>query len=207
VILDPDTGDEVKFPDQEGVLCVGKPWPGIARTVFGDHERYLESYFSRVPGLFFTGDGAKRDQEGYYRITGRIDDVINVAGHRVGIPELESVLSGHDLVAEVAVVGFPHSRKGRGVYAFIHPVAGAEQTDEFKRELCNLIRTKIGGPAEIDVIQWADTLPRTPSGKILRVVLQRIAAGEIHNLGDAAALADAEVVDSLVKGRLAVREP
>ncbi len=206
VILDPDTGDEVRYPDQEGVLCLRRPWPAIARTIFRDHERFRERYFSRVPGLFFTGDGATRDRDGSYRITGRIDDTINVAGHRLGIPELESVLIGHDLVAEAAVVGFPHSRKGRGIYAFVQPVPGAQKRDELKRELANLIRTKIGGPAEIDVIQWAHTLPKTPSGKMLRVLLQRIAAGEVYDLGDAAALADADVVESLVKGRLELRE-
>jgi acetyl-CoA synthetase len=206
VILDPDTGDEVGYPDQEGVLCLSKPWPGIARTVFGDHERFLESCFNRVPGLFFTGDGAKRDQNGYYRITGRIDDVINTAGRRLGIPELESVLVGHEMVTEAAVVGFPHYGKGRGVYAFVHPAEGAERSDAFKEELRNLIRTGIGGPADLDVIQWTDTLPRTPSGKLLRVVLQRIAAGDVHALGDAGVPADAEVIESLVKGRLELVE-
>ncbi len=202
VILDPGTGEPAKFPNQEGVLCIERPWPGMARTIFGDHDRFVEGQFSRVPGLFFTGDGAKKDEEGQYWIIGRIDEVINSAGHRLGIPELESVLIRHDKVAETAVVGYPHPIKGSGVYAFVHLRDSTEKSDELKRELIALVRNTVADFAEIDVIQWVDTLPRTPSGKILRVILQKIAVGDVASLRAFASIADMAVVESLVKGRL-----
>ncbi len=202
VILDPSTGNEAKFPNQEGVLCIERAWPGMARTIFEDHDRFLQGNFSRVPGLFFTGDGAKRDEEGQYWIIGRIDDVINSAGHRLGIPELESVIVQHEKVAETAVVRYPHPVKGSGVYAFVHLRDRTEKSNELKRELVDLVRNTVADFAEIDVIQWVDTLPRTPSGKILRVILQKIAAGDVANLKDFSAIASPEVVESLVKGRL-----
>ena len=202
VILDPATGEAVKFPNQEGVLCIERAWPGMARTIFGDHDRFVEGHFSRVPGLFFTGDGARQDEDGQYWIIGRIDDVINSAGHRLGIPELEAVLIRHDKVAETAVVGYPHPIKGSGVYAFVHLRDSTEKSDKLKSELVDLVRNTVADFAEIDVIQWVDTLPRTPSGKILKVILQKIAAGDVANLRDFSSIADPTVVESLVKGRL-----
>ena len=202
LILDPSTGEEAKFPNQEGVLCIERAWPGMARTIFEDHDRFLQGNFSRVPGLFFTGDGAKRDEDGQYWIVGRIDDVINSAGHRLGIPELEYVIVQHEKVAQTAVVRYPHPVKGSGVYAFVHLREGIERSDELKRELVDLVRNTVADFAEIDVIQWVDTLPRTPSGKILRVILERIATGDLANLKDFSAIASPEVVESLVRGRL-----
>lgn len=207
VILDPDTGEEVTHPHQEGVLCARRPWPGIARTVWDDHERFLESYFLRVPGFFFTGDGAKRDEDGNYLITGRIDDVLNVAGRRLGIPEVETALVTTDIVGEAAVVGFPHPVKGTGIYAFVMPADGSDRSERVKQELIEHVQKQIGDFAEIDVIQWTDTLPRTPSGKLLRVLLQRIAAGRLEDLGDAAAMADPDVVEHLVQGRMELPAP
>ncbi|MBM3299787.1 MAG: AMP-binding protein, partial [Deltaproteobacteria bacterium] len=202
IILDPGTGEEVLYPNQEGVLCIERPWPGMARTIYGDHDRFVEATFSRVPGFFFTGDGAKQDEDGDYWILGRIDDVINSDGHRLGIPELESVLIRHELVTEAAVVGFPHPIKGSGVYAFVHLNERSLGSDDLKRGLKDLVCEVIGDFAVIDLIQWVDTLPKTPSGKILRVILQKIAAGDIANLGDFAAIADPAVVQGLVKGRM-----
>lgn len=202
VILDPGTGEAVKYPNQEGVLCIERAWPGMARTIFGDHDRFVEGQFSRVPGLFFTGDGARRDEDGQYWIIGRIDDVINSAGHRLGIPELEAVLIQHDKVAETAVVGYPHPIKGSGVYAFVHLRDSTEKSEKLKGELVDLVRNTLADFAEIDIIQWVDTLPRTPSGKILRVILQKIAAGDVATLRDFSSIADPSVVESLVKGRL-----
>jgi acetyl-CoA synthetase len=202
VILDPDTGEEAPHPKQEGVLCIRKPWPAIARTVHGDYERYAESYYGRVPQMFFTGDGAWRDDDWDYWISGRIDDVINATGHRIGIPELEGTLIEHEAVAEAAVVGFPQPVKERGIYAFVHLEDTVNRSDELKEQLIDWVRNKIGVFAEVDIIQWADTLPRTPSGKLLRVVLQKIAAAELEDLADAAAIADPDVVESLVRGRI-----
>jgi acetyl-CoA synthetase len=199
LILDPITGEEAAYPDQEGVLCVDRAWPGVARTIFGDHDRFLEGAFSRVPGAFFTGDGALRNEDGEYRICGRVDDVIISAGRRLGIPELESALMRHASVREAAVVGFPHPLKGSGVHAFVQVATGA--SDELKSELKSLILETIGDFAVIDRIQCVETLPKTPSGKILRVILQRIAAGDENNFGEFGALADPAVVKNLLDGR------
>ncbi len=198
VILD-DTGEETKYPDQEGVLCIRKPWPGMARTVYGDHERFKETYFSQVPGLYFTGDGAKKDEDGYYWIIGRIDDVINVSGHRLGTAEVESALVLHKSVAEAAVVGYPHPVKGQGIYAFVTLNTGVKSSEELKSELVKLVRTEIGPIATIDVIQWADALPKTRSGKIMRRILQKIAAGKADELGDLSTIADPSVIEKLIK--------
>ncbi|MFP3927934.1 MAG: acetate--CoA ligase [Desulfobacteraceae bacterium] len=200
VILD-DVGKEVKYPDQEGVLCIRKPWPGMARTVFGDHERFKETYFSQIPGMYFTGDGAKRDEDGYFWIIGRIDDVINVSGHRLGTAEIESALVLHDKVAEAAVVGFPHPVKGQGIYAFVTLMSGAAGSDELKKELIGLVRSEIGPIATIDVIQWAEALPKTRSGKIMRRILQKIAAGLTDEIGDTSTIADPSVVERLIRER------
>jgi len=198
VILD-DVGEPVKYPDQEGVLCIQRPWPGMARTVFGDHERFKETYFSQVPGMYFTGDGAKQDEDGYYWIIGRIDDVINVSGHRLGTAEIESALVLHEKVAEAAVVGFPHPVKGQGIYAFVTLNSGVAKSDDLKKELFALVRSEIGPIATIDVIQWADALPKTRSGKIMRRILQKIAAGKTDEIGDTSTIADPAVVDRLIQ--------
>jgi len=206
VILDPNTGEETRYPDQEGVLCIRKPWPGMARTIYKDHERFKETYFSRAPGMYFTGDGAKKDEDGYFWITGRIDDVINVSGHRMGTAEIESALVLHDQVAEAAVVGFPHPVKGQGIYAFVTPNTGVEKSDAFKKELIQLVRSEIGPIATIDQIQWADALPKTRSGKILRRLLHKIAAGTMDELGDTSTIADPQVLEQLIKDRLNIGE-
>ncbi len=201
VILD-DVGGEVKFPGQEGVLCIRKPWPGMARTVYGDHERFKETYFSQAPGMYFTGDGAKQDEDGYYWIIGRIDDVINVSGHRLGTAEIESALVLHEKVAEAAVVGFPHAVKGQGIYAFVTLNSGVVKSDELKKDLVKLVRSEIGPIATIDVLQWADALPKTRSGKIMRRILQKIAAGKTDEIGDTSTIADPSVVDQLIQDRV-----
>jgi len=201
VILD-ETGQEARFPDQEGVLCIRKPWPGMARTVYGDHERFRQTYFSQVPGMYFTGDGAKKDQDGYFWIIGRIDDVINVSGHRLGTAEVESALVLHDLVAEAAVVGMPHPVKGQGIYAFVTLNTGVTKSEELKKELVQMVRREIGPIATIDVLQWADALPKTRSGKIMRRILQKIAAGRVDEIGDTSTIADPSVIETLIKERV-----
>ncbi len=200
VILD-DTGQEARFPDQEGVLCIRKPWPGMARTVYGDHERFIETYFSQVPGMYFSGDGAKKDADGYFWIIGRIDDVINVSGHRLGTAEIESALVFHEKVAEAAVVGFPHPVKGQGIYAFVTLNTSVQKSDDLKKELVQLVRAEIGPIATPDVIQWADGLPKTRSGKIMRRILQKIAAGKIDELGDTSTIAEPAVIEDLIQGK------
>jgi acetyl-CoA synthetase len=200
VILD-DSGEECRFPNQEGFLCIRKPWPGMARTVYGDHERFIETYFSKVDGMYFTGDGAKKDEDGYYWIIGRIDDVINVSGHRLGTAEVESALILHQGVAEAAVVGFPHPVKGQGIYAFVTLNNGIDPADALKKELVQLVRKEIGPIATIDIIQWADGLPKTRSGKIMRRILKKIAAGSFDDLGDTSTIADPGVIESLIEAR------
>jgi acetyl-CoA synthetase len=202
VILDQDTGDEVQFPNQEGTLFIRSPWPGIARTVYGDHERFREIYFGRYPGMFFTGDAARRDEDGYYRVTGRIDEVINVSGYRLGPFEAECALVAHPMVDEAAVVGFPDKLKGQGIYAFVKLARGAVRSEELKRELVGRLRLHIGPVATPDVIQWADALPKTRSGKVLRKLLSTIAAGEVENLGDLSIISNPDAVEGLVKERL-----
>jgi acetyl-CoA synthetase len=197
VILD-DTGEPVQYPNQEGYLCIRKPWPGMARTVYGDHDRFIETYFSKVPGMYFTGDGAKKDEDGYFWIIGRIDDVLNVSGHRLGTAEIESALVLHSDVAESAVVGYPHPIKGQGIYAFVTLNTGVTKTDDLKKELVELVRSEIGPIASVDIIQWADGLPKTRSGKIMRRILKKIAAGETDNLGDLSTIADPHVIDDLI---------
>jgi len=177
----------------------------MMRTVYGDHQRFIDTYFSRMPGLYFTGDGAKKDEDGYWWIIGRIDDVINVSGHRMGTAEVESALVLHNDVAEAAVVGFPHPIKGQGIYAFVTVNTGIEKTDALRKELVQLVRTQIGPIASPDVIQWADGLPKTRSGKIMRRILKKIAAGQIDELGDTTTLADPTVVGNLVAERISVK--
>ena len=190
----------------EGNLCIAKPWPGMMRTVYRDHERFVQTYFSTFPGYYFTGDGARRDADGYYWITGRVDDVINVSGHRMGTAEVESALVAHPKVAEAAVVGYPHDLKGQGIYAYVTLIAGEEPTDALRKELIAWVRREIGAIASPDAIQWAPGLPKTRSGKIMRRILRKIAANETDQLGDTSTLADPGVVDELVENRVGLRE-
>jgi len=187
--------------EAEGNLVITRPWPGQMRTVYGDHQRFIETYFSTYPGMYFTGDGARRDKDGYYWITGRVDDVLNVSGHRLGTAELESALVLHKDVAEAAVVGYPHDIKGQGIYAYVTLVKGVEATDVMKTELVRMVRSEIGPIATIDVIQWAPGLPKTRSGKIMRRILRKIAANEVDSLGDTSTLADPGVVNDLKDNR------
>ena len=185
----------------EGPLTLTDSWPGQMRTVYGDHERFLDTYFSTFPGQYFTGDGARRDADGYYWITGRIDDVLNISGHRLGTAEIESALVEHPAVAEAAVVGYPHEIKGQGVWAYVTLKLGETPSDDLKKELVATVRQEIGPIASPDVIQWAPGLPKTRSGKIMRRILRKIAEGDMSNLGDTSTLADPGVVDDLVKNR------
>jgi acetyl-CoA synthetase len=184
-----------------GALFIAEPWPGIMRTVYGQHERFKEMYFTRVPGHYFTGDGCRRDEDGYYWITGRIDDVINVSGHRMGTAEVESALVSHPAVAEAAVVGYPHEIKGQGIYAYVTLKVGREYTDALREELKKHVRKEIGPIAQPDVIHWAPALPKTRSGKIMRRILRKIAEGQPDQVGDTSTLADPSVVENLIKNR------
>nr|VFJ91620.1 MAG: acetyl-CoA synthetase [Candidatus Kentron sp. H]VFJ92693.1 MAG: acetyl-CoA synthetase [Candidatus Kentron sp. H]VFJ99493.1 MAG: acetyl-CoA synthetase [Candidatus Kentron sp. H] len=185
----------------QGGLCISRPWPGQMRTVYGDHQRFIDTYFRTYAGKYFTGDGARRDEDGYYWITGRVDDVINVSGHRMGTAEVESALVLHKDVAEAAVVGFPHDIKGQGIYAYVTPMAGVEPSDALRDELIALVREEIGAIAAPDIIQWAPGLPKTRSGKIMRRILRKVAAGELDTLGDTSTLADPSVVNDLIDNR------
>jgi acetyl-CoA synthetase len=187
--------------EASGALVMLAPWPSQMRTVYGDHQRFVDTYFKTYPGYYFSGDGARRDADGYYWITGRMDDVLNVSGHRMGTAEVESALVLHDDIAEAAVVGFPHDIKGQGIYAYVTPVVGVEPSDKLKQELVELCRTEIGPIAKPDVIQWAPGLPKTRSGKIMRRILRKIAAFEEDSIGDTSTLADPAVVDELIKNR------
>ena len=185
----------------QGNLILTDSWPGQMRTVFGDHDRFYETYFSAYPGSYFTGDGCRRDADGYYWITGRVDDVINVSGHRMGTAEVESALDSHPMVAESAVVGYPHDIKGQGIYAYVTLMEGEETSEELRKELVQWVRKEIGPIASPDLIQWAPGLPKTRSGKIMRRILRKIAANEHDQLGDTSTLADPAVVDDLVVNR------
>jgi acetyl-CoA synthetase len=185
----------------EGQLVITDSWPGQMRTVYGDHQRFIDTYFSTFEGRYFTGDGCRRDEDGYYWITGRVDDVLNISGHRMGTAEVESALVSHPLVSEAAVVGFPHDIKGQGIYVYVTLVAGAESTEELRLELRNHVRKEIGPIATPDFIQWAPGLPKTRSGKIMRRILRKIAANEIDSLGDTSTLADPSVVNDLIDNR------
>lgn len=184
-----------------GNLVITRSWPGQMRTVYGDHQRFYETYFQMYPGNYFTGDGARRDEDGYYWITGRVDDVLNVSGHRLGTAEVESALVLHDSVAEAAVVGYPHDIKGQGIYAYVTLMNGVDYTDDLRAELIKHVRKEIGPIATPDVIQWAPGLPKTRSGKIMRRILRKIAENDVSNLGDTSTLADPSVVDGLVENR------
>ena len=195
-----DKGNELDGATS-GALCLKRSWPGQMRTVYGDHQRFIDTYFKTFPGRYFTGDGARRDEDGYYWITGRVDDVINVSGHRMGTAEVESALVLHDAVAEAAVVGYPHDIKGQGIYAYVTLMQEAEPSPELRRELVLHVRKEIGPIASPDQIQWAPGLPKTRSGKIMRRILRKIAANELDNLGDTSTLADPAVVDDLIENR------
>jgi acetyl-CoA synthetase len=184
-----------------GNLVIKRSWPGQMRTVFGDHQRFIDTYFRMYPGTYFTGDGARRDEDGYYWITGRVDDVINVSGHRMGTAEVESALVLHTTVAEAAVVGYPHDIKGQGIYAYVTLMKGVEPTETLRKELVAHVRKVIGPIASPDVIQWAPGLPKTRSGKIMRRILRKVAANELDNLGDTTTLADPSVVEDLIANR------
>ncbi|MDN3647942.1 acetate--CoA ligase [Reinekea marina] len=185
----------------EGNLVLLDSWPGQMRTVYGDHDRFIQTYFSTYPGTYFSGDGARRDEDGYYWITGRVDDVLNVSGHRLGTAEIESALVAHPAVSEAAVVGYPHDIKGQGIYVYVSPMAGVMPTDELTKELKDWLRQEIGPIATPDLIQWAEGLPKTRSGKIMRRILRKIAANEFESLGDTSTLADPSVVDILIEER------
>jgi len=200
VLLD-NEGCEIEG-EGEGNLAIKQSWPSQIRSVYGNHQRLIDTYFSTYPGYFFTGDGARRDADGYYWITGRVDDVLNVSGHRLGTAEIESALVLHPAVAEAAVVGYPHDIKGQGIYCYVTTMAGTEPSAALKSELTAFVASEIGAIAKPDYIQWATGLPKTRSGKIMRRILRKIAANEIDNLGDTSTLADPAVVEDLMKNRL-----
>lgn len=201
-IIDTNTNTLIEGNGEaSGALVITGSWPSQMRSVYGDHQRFVDTYFKTYPGYYFSGDGARRDKDGYYWITGRMDDVLNVSGHRMGTAEVESALVLHDDIAEAAVVGYPHDIKGQGIYAYVTPVIGVEPSDELKTELINLCRTEIGPIAKPDVIQWAPGLPKTRSGKIMRRILRKIAENDLDNLGDTSTLADPAVVDDLIENR------
>ena len=202
VVLEPASGEVVEGNDVEGVLCIADSWPGQMRTVWGDHERFEKTYFSDYAGYYFTGDGCKRDADGDYWITGRVDDVINVSGHRMGTAEVESALVAHGKVAEAAVVGYPHDIKGQGIYCYVTLMNGEEPSEELRKELRTWVRQEIGPIASPDLIQWAPGLPKTRSGKIMRRILRKIAEDDFGSLGDTSTLADPSVVDDLIENRM-----
>ena len=201
VILEPQTGEVIEGNGVSGVLAMEAPWPGQMRTVYGDHKRFEETYFDQYKGYYFTGDGCRRDEDGYYWITGRVDDVINVSGHRMGTAEVESALVAHEQVAEAAVVGFPHEVKGEGIYAYVTLNAGVEYTEELRGALKQQVRSVIGPIATPDMIHWAPALPKTRSGKIMRRILRKIATNETDQIGDTSTLADPSVVENLIANR------
>ncbi len=201
-VLDAQSGAEITTVEAAGVLALKDSWPGQMRTIFGDHERFVETYFSQYKGSYFSGDGCRRDADGYWWITGRVDDVINVSGHRMGTAEVESALVAHEKVAEAAVVGYPHPIKGQGIYAYVTLMHGEEPSDDLRKELVKWVRNEIGPIASPDLIQWAPGLPKTRSGKIMRRILRKIAENDYGALGDTSTLADPAVVDDLVENRM-----
>ena len=200
IILD-EEGKEVEGNPARGYLCIKTAWPGIMRTVYGNHERFRETYFDRFPGYYMTGDGTLRDEDGYYWITGRVDDVLNISGHRLGTAEVEGAIGQHQTVAEAAVVGYPHEIKGQGIYAYVTLMSGVSPSDDIETGIKGVVRQHIGPHATPDKIQFAPALPKTRSGKIMRRILRKIAEGELDDLGDTSTLAEPAVVDSLVEGR------
>jgi len=201
VILEAESGKEIPETEASGVLCIKDSWPGQMRTVYGDHDRFVATYFQQYKGYYFTGDGCRRDADGYYWITGRVDDVINVSGHRMGTAEVESALVAHPKVSEAAVVGYPHDIKGQGIYCYVTLMGGETSSDELHTELRNWVGTEIGPIAKPDKIQFAPGLPKTRSGKIMRRILRKIAEDDFGSLGDTSTLAEPEVVDDLIENR------
>jgi len=201
LILEPNTAEEQTATAAEGVLCIRDSWPGQMRTVYGDHARFVSTYFEQYKGYYFTGDGCRRDEDGYYWITGRVDDVINVSGHRMGTAEVESALVAHPKVSEAAVVGYPHEIKGQGIYCYVTLMGGEEESEELRKELREWVGKEIGPIAKPDAIQWAPGLPKTRSGKIMRRILRKIAENDFGSLGDTSTLAEPEVVDNLIANR------
>ncbi|MCK5696983.1 MAG: AMP-binding protein, partial [Gammaproteobacteria bacterium] len=199
-LMDTD-GNIINEVAASGSLVISASWPGQMRTIYGDHQRFIDTYFSTYPGHYFTSDGARRDADDYYWITGRVDDVLNVSGHRLGTAEIESALVLHKGVAEAAIVGYPHDIKGQGIYAYITLVKGVEASDELKIEMVKQVRNEIGPIASLDFVQWAPGLPKTRSGKIMRRILRKIASNELDNMGDTSTLADPSVVEHLTKHR------
>ena len=202
VVLEPTSGEEIGTTEAEGVLCIKDSWPAQMRTIWGDHARFEQTYFSDYKTYYFTGDGCRRDADGYYWITGRVDDVINVSGHRMGTAEVESALVAHPKVAEAAVVGYPHDVKGQGIYAYVTLMSGEEPSDALRKELEGWVRQEIGPIAKPDLLQWAPGLPKTRSGKIMRRILRKIAEDDFGALGDTSTLADPSVVDDLIEHRM-----
>ena len=201
LLLD-DEGNVIEGNPAAGNLAIDRPWPSMLRTVYGDHKRFYETYFSMFKGYYFTGDGAKRDEDGNYWITGRVDDVLNISGHRLGTAEIEAALGLHDKVAEAAVVGYPHDLTGQGIYAYVTLMNGETGTDELKADLVKLVRSEIGPIAKVNIIQWAPGLPKTRSGKIMRRILRKVAVNEVDSLGDTSTLADPSVVNDLIDNRI-----
>lgn len=199
VLLD-DDGKEIEGNGVSGNLCIKNPWPSMARTVYGDHNRYRETYFSRFPGYYFTGDGCKRDDEGFYRITGRVDDVLNVSGHRLGTAEIEDAINQCEEIVESAVVGYPHDIKGQGIYAYVIPKGSVENKADLKKKVNETITRIIGPLAKPDKLQVVAGLPKTRSGKIMRRILRKIAAGDFKNFGDTSTLLDPSIVESIKEG-------
>jgi acetyl-CoA synthetase len=200
VLLD-DDGSEINGNDVSGLLAIKSSWPGQMRTIYGDQKRFIQVYFSQFPGYYFTGDGAKRDKDGYYWITGRVDDVLNVSGHRIGTAEVEGAIGKTSGVAEAAVVGFDHEIKGQAIYAFVTLMTGIQAEDKIKGDIIECVKKEIGPHAKPDQIQFTPALPKTRSGKIMRRILRNIAKKDIDNMGDISTLADPSVVKSLIDGR------
>jgi acetyl-CoA synthetase len=199
--MDPVSGKELEGNGVSGVLCIRHSWPGQMRTVYGDHQRFVDTYFSAYKGFYFTGDGCRRDEDGYYWISGRVDDVLNVSGHRLGTAEVESALVLHPKVSEAAVVGYPHPIKGQGIYCYVTLMAGEKPSDALVTELKGQVRKEIGAIATPDVIQFAPGLPKTRSGKIMRRILRKVAENDYGSLGDISTLADPTVVEDLIANR------
>jgi acetyl-CoA synthetase len=197
-----EDGQEIEGNDVQGLLAIKESWPGQMRTLYGDHQRFIDTYFSQVPGYYFTGDGARRDEDGYYWITGRVDDVLNISGHRIGTAEVEGAIGKASGVAEAAVVGFPHDIKGQGIYAFVTLMTGVAENEEVNAGILESVTKDIGPHAKPDKIQYTPALPKTRSGKIMRRILRNIAEGDTENMGDISTLADPSVVDDLVKGKI-----
>ena len=201
-VLVDDNGKLIEGNGVSGNLCIDFPWPGIMRTLYGDHERFCKTYFALYPGKYFTGDGCRRDEDGYYWITGRVDDVMNVSGHRLGSAEVEGAVGRHPAVAEAAVVGYPHDIKGTGIYVYVTLKTGQTPSDEMKKELVAIVRQEIGPHACHDKIQFTPAIPKTRSGKIMRRILRKIAENAIDQLGDTSTLADPTVIENLVAERV-----